>query len=523
MELVYLWVDNYKNIRNQGFNFSPRFECKFFPEYDNAKLKPNCELEIQPKEYTSIFPNNINITAIVGENGSGKSSILEILFDIYKLFSTRDSSHIDSYLYDLNLKFKNCILIIRKENSFINIGNTKVLNTEVTNFEDTIPNDMKIHSIYYQNNEENIYKQILTHLKELNIPELTFFIPNKIYLDFRGIENNEQGFNEKFIGFYKKEFERIFEKYKEVITKDNNSEFDTVEKFLAEIESNSLQKEWKFISDDEIKKLKALKIIKSKEEEIFSNINLVNNESIYEIKYEDGMDEELLLALSEFGFLDFYDTSKNGFFSDDLIDTFGMNFKGLSSGEKNILKILLYLSQNVQNLENDLTIFLDEPDNTIHPNWQKRLLNNIIKIVCKNTQKRINLIITSHSPFILSDLPKENIIFLEKGVQKKPFKVNEQTFGANIHTLLSDGFFMKDGLMGEFAKEKINDVYKFLTDRESNVKTKEEAQNIINLIGEPLIKRQLEDIYSRKFQIKSKDEIIQELQNKISELEKNQK
>ncbi len=29
MELVYLWVEKYKNIYGQGFNFSPRFsyEC----------------------------------------------------------------------------------------------------------------------------------------------------------------------------------------------------------------------------------------------------------------------------------------------------------------------------------------------------------------------------------------------------------------------------------------------------------------------------------------------------------------
>ena len=29
MELVYLWVEEYKNIKNQGFNFSPRFKCEF--------------------------------------------------------------------------------------------------------------------------------------------------------------------------------------------------------------------------------------------------------------------------------------------------------------------------------------------------------------------------------------------------------------------------------------------------------------------------------------------------------------
>ena len=29
MELVYLWVEKYKNIKNQGFNFSRRFMCKY--------------------------------------------------------------------------------------------------------------------------------------------------------------------------------------------------------------------------------------------------------------------------------------------------------------------------------------------------------------------------------------------------------------------------------------------------------------------------------------------------------------
>ncbi len=33
MELVYLWVEDYKNIKKEGFNFSPRFECI----YDEVK------------------------------------------------------------------------------------------------------------------------------------------------------------------------------------------------------------------------------------------------------------------------------------------------------------------------------------------------------------------------------------------------------------------------------------------------------------------------------------------------------
>ena len=69
MELVYLWVEDYKNIHKQGFNFSPRFECTFPDKYDaNGKLKDNCQLEIIEKkedEYIKdFFGENINVTAI---------------------------------------------------------------------------------------------------------------------------------------------------------------------------------------------------------------------------------------------------------------------------------------------------------------------------------------------------------------------------------------------------------------------------------------------------------------------------
>ena len=76
--------------------------------------------------------------------------------------------------------------------------------------------------------------------------------------------------------------------------------------------------------------------------------------------------------------------------------------------------------------------------------------------------KKFHLVFSSHSPFILSDLLKENVIFLENGIQVYPFEDGKQTFGANIHTLLSHGFFMSDGLMGEFAKSKITKILRFL-------------------------------------------------------------
>ena len=62
----------YKNIENEGFNFSYRFKC----EYKNDTKV----LTIDEKDNDiNIFPKNISFNAIIGTNGSGKSSIAELI------------------------------------------------------------------------------------------------------------------------------------------------------------------------------------------------------------------------------------------------------------------------------------------------------------------------------------------------------------------------------------------------------------------------------------------------------------
>ena len=40
MELLYIWIENYKNIKEQGFNFSPKHRFSFVPnEFSEGKLK----------------------------------------------------------------------------------------------------------------------------------------------------------------------------------------------------------------------------------------------------------------------------------------------------------------------------------------------------------------------------------------------------------------------------------------------------------------------------------------------------
>ena len=203
-----------------------------------------------------------------------------------------------------------------------------------------------------------------------------------------------------------------------------------------------------------------------------------------------------------------------------IIENKSLYFKDLSSGEQKLVLLFGKLNYVVRKFtmegKENYILLLDEPDIYLHPNWQKKLISYFINFIENNqylNEKNIHIIIASHSPFILSDLPKENVIFLKndektgncKNVTKE---TNINTFGANIHTLLSHGFFMKDGLMGEFAKEKIQSIIKYPEDiarkdliKDENKQLREEEKvkyenenkknfwNIQSIIGDDYLKQ----------------------------------
>lgn len=81
MELLYIWINKSKNkfIKGKGFNFSPQH--KFSCEFDGAKVVLRHK-SVNTIDKGFLYENNImNVTAIVGENGSGKTSLLQYIYD----------------------------------------------------------------------------------------------------------------------------------------------------------------------------------------------------------------------------------------------------------------------------------------------------------------------------------------------------------------------------------------------------------------------------------------------------------
>ncbi len=495
MELVYLWVEEYKNIRNQGFNFSPRFECEFFPEYnENGILKNDCELKITPKDYVSIFPENINITAIVGENGSGKSSILELLPYGQKVIQAT----------------KLIFLLFKKANDYILFTNNKEKIKHLENLKVYIIKDLK--EISEENNIKVINYDTDFTKENFSDKDILKYLENNIRYGFsfkeQYLEKNNKIFNlEKYkhisnwlIYFLIKELVKLNSFFKPTYIKISNQNRTTTDlrieniiEDLEKIKNGNIKSDEININKliNELKENQFLKTLKYNQKIFIDDLNKI------EILFE--------LPIQDYFYIDFYN-EKN------------INFSEFSQGERNFyihFLFLMYLNKNHSNSkEKENTFFLiDEPDTTFHPNWQKKYIKNLINIF-NNYKKNIHFIITSHSPFLLSDIPKENIIFLEKGIQKYPFKENEQTFGANIHTLLSNGFFMSNGLMGEFAKSKINEAIDNLHEKSQSLSQKQ-IKSIIDSIGEPFLQIKLEQMYKEKFGL---DDEIEELEKRQEEI-----
>jgi hypothetical protein len=146
-------------------------------------------------------------------------------------------------------------------------------------------------------------------------------------------------------------------------------------------------------------------------------------------------------------------------------------------------------------------LLIDEGEAGFHPQWQSQYLFNLTNFVrYLFVEYKVQIILTSHSPFIVSDLPKENLIFLEK--ENSYCKVvsfnEEQTFGANIHSLLSNQFFMQDGVIGKFAKTKLQEELKPLLDKNQKNVDESRLRKIIALIGEPVLQSKLNEILNSK-------------------------
>lgn len=109
---------------------------------------------------------------------------------------------------------------------------------------------------------------------------------------------------------------------------------------------------------------------------------------------------------------------------------------------------------------------------------------------------------TTHSPFILSDIPSSQIMYLEEGerLQGNRLKGMPNPFAANVSEILHQSFFLDKGFMGEFARDRILSLARFLkgepTSEDVEFWIGQDIEAFLEELSEPYIKNQLRLLYS---------------------------
>lgn len=198
--------------------------------------------------------------------------------------------------------------------------------------------------------------------------------------------------------------------------------------------------------------------------------NLYHGNDYHKLEKEDLLPPPFLEVVLRLVDNEHYEAYKEGKAEDDIIP-----FGGLSSGERQIaytIGNILYHLKNLESGKQDLNanrdhataikydyvnIMLDEVELYFHPDLQRRFLGLLVDSIGglkMDSCLGVNISLITHSPFVLSDIPSSNILYLSRD---KNDKLRHSTFAANIHDLFDDAFFLPN-TMGTIAQHKVEEL-----------------------------------------------------------------
>ena len=547
MKLIALVIKQYdKLFKEQIFNFSDEYKVDFNFEMNELKIDKN------PDYIENFYGESVyNISPIVGINGVGKSTILNIIsnYSPDKYEQELDNQYLS--LFEVGKQEDRVRFNISSNNLFVDTdGNQnrsfnyilegnyeprKILYVNLLNkgggaigYQTTMNQEglaMFIHS-YLWLRDRKIINSVLScslDIEPYGLKDYTDSIPKGInaigFLIYKSIHNifyEEYGFIKKLLS------ESLLSKCEKYLKKDisdyEDYGFNLLLDIVKELDQNEVKEEDNKSKDGTGKVRKEyvesiiaiVKIFK----EIRENGSLIDNvSSSILLKYsnnnrrlfEDLNDRLLQYTKSKKSMRELcYDLNEN-FNNYNLIKE-TPNYH-MSTGEGNLIEIFsqlyTYLSMHEESF-GDIILLVDELETGMHLEWSRRLIkiliNNLSEILdIEGKGRRIQLIFTTHSPYMLSDIKPGNVIMIEKNqeTENSEGKVLQNTFAKNIQEIMKESLI--DNIYGDFALAKINSMIERLNREDGLEGTEEELLKEIHLISEPILRNKLLEMYDKKY------------------------
>ncbi|MDT0124900.1 hypothetical protein Q9R46_19705 [Paenibacillus sp. RRE4] len=536
LKLIYFWFGKHKMLENMALRFSDKYHVVYQNKQWRIEQNPN---ELDSVLYVEKQDKVKMINAIVGKNGAGKTTLLDslkyyfnnqsdenIFGEFFILYE--DGDHLTlTHNFDPNeVSFIRAngeplrIMPLSEKNAGI-LSNTRILSyTSFLELSSFVGNE---HDREVQGNHEDLSThndfRILERIKDVleregvkrqlvaedNYKKLTFLsegevlntiitgeipLPHEVllHIEFYNVEDSgemhhvaeiQERIRSKFNGRY---FEQMVKKGNE------ETRCDLIYKItIKETEDFSFLYDFVKIESDSYKMICMLDFLglssgQSAKLTLFSRL-------FFESDHKKVRDIRAVVARAR---------------------SYVKNYKHQEISS-------LYVNPN-QN--ENLMILLDEGDMYFHPEWQKSFISNVKSLMNyafagHEIVKTIQLLITSNSPFIMSDIPIEHTIVLGN-----EYRI-EQTYAQNIHDILKSSFFMHNGTLGEIAQNHIKELIVRLQKEDASEEERHYIRKSINMIGEPMIRFKLESMYKKKFSnLIQTEERIKQLEEELERLKK---
>ena len=170
-----------------------------------------------------------------------------------------------------------------------------------------------------------------------------------------------------------------------------------------------------------------------------------------------------------------------------VLEEYGVRAKMVKSGQR--------YSEAIQP---NLILLLDEPENYMHPEMCRTFIRNLNVLLSKrNPNAELQVLISTHSPFMLSDVLASQVIKMDYDEYGKCVisKSEKPYYAANVHSIMADGFFL-EYTIGEQARIFLEDKFELLKSlvyRNRELSLSEEGElamirQLIPNIGDALIR-----------------------------------
>lgn len=601
MELMFVWLKEYGVFKDISLHFDRRFSFEIKNGMIHIKKSNNYEHINRVNSYLFGESNIKNVTTIVGDNGAGKTTILESVKYYCNTTIDDDKSGAIFACLEVDAEGNEIINVFLYGKDQFDIHSPEVKITKHINNQDFFKSTKIIslsnlldYSDYLEPSNGNIdnltvgglikrdYKKELDYLvdkqQKNNVNHITNFytyevqrqlaffnsyrerfdhlklpikIPKKLSIEVTNSRKRfENMFNEKKdIQELKSLVEKLLNQTRNCIFFYNREQYKgNGEGFYRNLLENiilNLIKDIAIPISTNYRRVEEFEVLKT-------TINKINqNQNITLVYYIESFIHELMNIESISKYRNLLEPYSNFFqwvkkiinndeimfgqpfdlntmqieLSDRNYDMFSEMFKkynataftfpylkffwsGLSTGEYNMLntfakiysvlkdsKVVNHLGYKVS-CEN-IWILIDEIDSTFHPTWQSDFMTFLLKFVQELFKEyNVQIILTTHSPILLSDFANHNVIYLKQGIVQSN-EGHQKTFAQNIYTLFSDAFFVKRP-RGAFAEQILFNIEYDLMEL-SNGKRKNSQNKILQLkaviqeIGETVIREAYED------------------------------